>query len=218
MGEGAANKAKNIAAQRSVEPALATTRIWNHAHNMEMVKLLPGEIYVSDGRELLGTVLGSCIAACIWDEEVGVGGMNHFMLPVDHTESDNDWRLIKNATSTRYGNHAMEYLINAISKLGGRKSALKVKIFGGGHVMPSLTDIGSRNIAFVCDYLAKEGLTLVSKDVGENFARRVEFFPDSGRARVKRLRVGRDDSVVKSEDSYHASLRDTPHDGDIELF
>jgi chemotaxis protein CheD len=201
-------------------PTEASLRIWNHVHRMAMVKLFPGQVYVGDGAELIGTVLGSCIAACIWDELAGVGGMNHFMLPIhgEGSDANTHWHCAANNAATRYGNHAMEYLINELLKRGASRTQLKVKVFGGAQVMSSLTDIGQRNILFVSDYIKTEGLTLVAQDVGDIYARKVEFFPSNGRARVKRLRAERQAELARTEHAYRETLARGTRYGDIELF
>lgn len=143
------------------------------------VKVLPGEYFVSGQEMAIVTVLGSCIAACLWDQRMQVGGMNHFMLP----EGDSS------EASGRYGSYAMELLINQILKLGARRESLQAKIFGGGQVMRSFTtmNVGERNTAFVTQYLHTERIPIVSEDVLDIHPRKVVFFPTSGKAMVKRL-------------------------------
>ena len=140
--------------------------------------MLPGEYYVTGDDMMIMTVLGSCIAACIWDPRVKVGGMNHFMLP----EGAGD-------TSGRYGSYAMELLINEMIKLGARRESMQAKVFGGGQVMHSFTtmNVGERNTAFVLDYLQTERIAVISKDVLDIHPRKVCYFPASGKAMVKRL-------------------------------
>ena len=110
-------------------------------HGRDVVKLAPGDHVISGAPDtLLLTVLGSCVAACIRDPLAGVGGMNHFMLP----ESP-DGRWGRAAYSLRYGNFAMEQLINGILRQGGRRERLEVKIFGGARIGPDTSAIGERN-------------------------------------------------------------------------
>jgi len=89
-------------------------RYWDRAHQMPAAKILPGEYYVTQQNEIITTVLGSCVSACIWDRAAGIGGMNHFMLPLSHTGDWGGSGLI--STATRYGNFAMEHMINDILK------------------------------------------------------------------------------------------------------
>ncbi|MBP6901205.1 MAG: chemoreceptor glutamine deamidase CheD [Burkholderiaceae bacterium] len=150
---------------------------WDAHFKNEAVKVLPGEYFVYDEDILITTTLGSCIAACIWDRERRIGGMNHFMLPDGAGESG------------RYGSYAMELLINELMKRGASRLTLEAKIFGGGAVISGMNSInvGERNTQFVIDYLQTERIPIVSKDVMEIYARKVCFLPHSGKAMVKRL-------------------------------
>lgn len=141
-------------------------------------KVLPGEYFVSNEDVVIMTVLGSCIAACIWDSRLRIGGMNHFMLP----EGGGD-------TSGRYGSYAMELLINELVKQGSSREYMQAKVFGGGAVISGFTsmNVGERNTKFVLDYLATERIPVVSKDVMDIYPRKVVFFPVTGKAMVKRL-------------------------------
>ena len=123
-------------------------RYWDPATEAWTAKILPGEYYVTREAEAVSTVLGSCISACIRDLETGVGGMNHFMLPEDNGSGGGSWNTADGGASTRYGLYAMESLINELLKLGARRERLEVKLFGGGRILPSMTDVGMRNIAF----------------------------------------------------------------------
>jgi len=120
--------------------------------------------------------------------------------------------------AARYGNDAMEQLINAILKAGGRRQDLVVKVFGGGRVLAQMTDIGQRNIAFVKRYLEAEGLELLAADVGDIYPRQVQFFPASGRVRVRQLRAVRDVAVADREQHYLKRLANDPIKGEVELF
>jgi len=139
-----------------------------------VVTVLQGEHRItSDPNEVLSTILGSCIAACLWDSRAGVGGMNHFLLP-DSTGED--------STSLRYGLHAMELLINGLLRAGAQRQALRAKLFGGAHLLPHLPDIGGRNFRFARDFLQREGIAHVGGSVGGDRGRRVRFWPCQGRA------------------------------------
>jgi len=113
--------------------------------------------------------------------------MNHFMLPA--SASSDSWKAADNSASARYGNVAMEHLINNILKNGGKRQNLEAKIFGGGRIIANMTDVGMRNIAFARDYLETEGMKVTSEDVGDTFPRMVVYFPATGKVRVKRLRA-----------------------------
>ena len=149
------------AGESSVLPGFEhVRRYWDPAQGSMTAKVLPGEFYVSMQDELIATVLGSCVSACIRDRRRNIGGMNHFMLPEPMGERDGWSATVGRAA--RYGNDAMEQLINAILKAGGKREDLEVKVFGGGRVLTQMTDIGERNIAFVRRYLAAERLDLAA--------------------------------------------------------
>ena len=175
------------------------------------VKVLPGEYFVSNEDLVIMTVLGSCIAACLWDSRVRVGGMNHFMLP------DGDVQDV----SGRYGSYAMELLINEMLKLGARRETMQAKIFGGGQVMHNFTtmNVGERNTAFVIDYLRTERIPVVSEDVLDIYPRKVCYFPSTGKAMVKRLAHAHPETLAKQERSGNAAtvVRATSG-GSVDLF
>ena len=175
---------------RAAKPGEASFFYRDQYFQQDAVKVLPGEYYVTDADMMVMTVLGSCIAACIWDTKVRVGGMNHFMLP----EGAGD-------TSGRYGSYAMELLINEMIKLGARRENMQAKVFGGGQVMHSFTtmNVGERNTAFVLDYLQTERIAVISKDVLDIHPRKVCYFPATGKAMVKRLAHSHPESLVTQE-------------------
>ncbi len=192
-------------------------RYWDRQRMMYAAKILPGQYYVTVEEELIVTVLGSCVSACIRDPAMGIGGMNHFMLP----SGDHNGKLMeRNSDATRYGNFAMEKLINDILKNGGRRENLEIKVFGGGKVIEHMTeaDIGGRNIRFVREYLATEGLRVVAEDLGDIYPRKVVYEPKTGKVQVKKLRTMHNDTVAKREESYKKELDNKPVAGDIELF
>jgi len=194
------------------------TRIWDNTRCCWVGKILPGEFYVSQSDELISTVLGSCVAACIIDMQKGVGGMNHFMLPESATGDGKSWGGDVNASATRFGVHAMEHLINSILANGGRREHLEVKLFGGGRILASMTDIGKSNINFAEQYLRTEKLKLISKDVGEIYPRRVIYDPRQGKAWVKRLRAMHNNTIIERDQSYQHDIENKPVSGEIELF
>ena len=191
-------------------------RYWDPVQSCMTVKVLPGEYYVSNQEEMLTTVLGSCVSACIHDPRRRIGGMNHFMLPAPLGERDSWSSTVGRAA--RYGSDAMEQLINALLAAGSQRGDLQVKIFGGGRVLAQLTDIGQRNIEFVQRYIALEKLNLLASDLGDVYPRQVQFFPDSGRARVRLLRRHDDVALVADESNYLKRLANDPIKGEVELF
>jgi len=182
-----------------------------------IAKLLPGDFYVTKEDEVLDTVLGSCVSACIRNPKTGVGGMNHFMLPHPRGEAGDSWNSVA-STATRYGSASMEQLINKILSTGGLRSDLEVKIFGGARVLAATTDVGQHNVTFVRDFLKQEGLKVVSEDVGSTTPRHVQYFPQSGRVRVKHLAGALSASVVTQEVTYSRTIDQQPVTGSIDLF
>ena len=167
-------------------PARDNERVRRHYSprwGRQVVTIGPGALHLAQGDELIETLLGSCVAACVRDPLVRGGGMNHVMLPVEGRSSGGT-RL----AATAYGSYAMEVLLNAIYQAGGRRERLEVKLFGGGRMLAGMTDIGLRNIEFLRDYLRVEGLRLVSEDVGGTTPRKVLYQPASGKAKLRRLR------------------------------
>jgi len=195
----------------------ASTVYFEREFERNAVKLLPGEYFVSEDDIVLSTVLGSCIAACMWDRNAKVGGMNHFMLPGDAARAGTDADPI--GLAGRYGVFAMEQLINELIKRGARKANLEVKLFGGGAVLRNFTalNVGERNAEFVLGFLRTEGIRVASQDLLDVFARRVAFFPVSGRALCRKLPQA-DAAVVSAEQKYNAQINTNNAGGDVELF
>ncbi|OQW94745.1 MAG: chemotaxis protein CheD [Beggiatoa sp. IS2] len=191
-------------------------RYWDHHHNNYVAKVLPGEFYVTCHDEILSTVVGSCVSACIRDSVRGIGGMNHFMLPVN-SNIDDKWEKTQVNTATRYGNFAMEHMINEILKHGGKRQNLEVKLFGGGRIMTNMANIGQQNIDFVKAYIKLEGLMLLAEDLGDIYPRKILFFPMNGRVRVKKLRAT-EQTILAREDAYRHHLENKPIEGDVDLF
>jgi len=163
------------AAKPNVKPAASGKSPTPKRHN-----LLAGETFATGDALTLTTVLGSCVAACLYDPVAGVGGMNHFMLPYQ-----TDDRQI----SARYGIHAMELLINQIMSLGGERRRLQAKVFGGSRVLcsDSYNGVGSTNVEFIRQFLATEQIPIVAEKLGCEHALRVNFVPHTGQAFVKTI-------------------------------
>lgn len=197
----------------------SVNRYWDRLHDSWAAKILPGEFYISRGGELISTVLGSCVSVCIRDRLLGIGGMNHFMLPEEGDFSSQTWGSDPDSRMTRYGNWAIEYLINELIKIGADKRRFEAKVFGGGQVIPKMSDIGQRNILFTFDYLQKEGLAMVSSDVGDRYPRKVVYFPETGRVLIKKLKTQHNRTILEREQAYRRKLDNKkPTEGDIELF
>jgi chemotaxis protein CheD len=185
-----------------------------------VAKILPGEFYVTSNEEAIATVLGSCVSACIWDETKGIGGMNHFMLPLTDKDVDSiTWgtRLVP-GEATRYGNYAMEHLINEILINGGSRRQLQAKVFGGGKIIANMSNVGLRNAEFVLEYLETEKIPLVAENLGEDCPRKVIFVPMTGKVYMRKLKSMHNDTILSRENSYGKSIFNKPVEGDIELF
>ena len=184
----AGSRLEKLKAQ-SRKPGEASFFFYDAHFKNDAVKILPGEYFVHNEDMLIMTTLGSCIAACLYDRNAKVGGMNHFMLPDGAGESG------------RYGSYAMELLINEMMKRGASRMTMEAKVFGGGQVVSGMTtmNVGERNTNFVMDYLKTERIPIVSKDVLDVYPRKVCFLPGSGKAMVKRLAPTNTDALLAQD-------------------
>ncbi|HET8611124.1 MAG TPA: chemoreceptor glutamine deamidase CheD [Burkholderiales bacterium] len=188
---------------------------YDHRLARDAVKIQPGEYHVSADDVVLVTVLGSCVSACIADTALGIGGMNHFMLPGNTRETAGP-----DSASARYGVYAMELLINRLLKLGASRARLEAKVFGGGNVVAGMThaNIGERNAAFVLEFLEAERIRLAARDLLDVYPRKVCYFARSGRALVKKLRMAPAAAIIRDENDYRQRLNTRKLGGDVELF
>lgn len=210
--------AKTILTIPSVAGFESIGRYWDKEFDIVAAKILPGEYYVTKEDELITTVLGSCISACIRDKETGIGGMNHFMLPETNANKLKTGNEAVIGNATRYGNYAMEHLINTILTNGGKRKNLEVKVFGGGKIVPTLSDVGRKNIEFILEYLDTEGLKLLSQDLGDIYPRKVIYFPKTGKVRMKKIQDLHNDTIARRETQYFNTIKNAPVEGDVELF
>ena len=175
----------------------------------------PGGWAVERDRPLT-TLLGSCVAVCLYDPQTQVGGMNHFLLP-SRLGTRNE-----QADIVLAGDASMEILLNAMLGRGARKANLSAKVFGGGAVVSQINlAIGERNVAFALEWLAREGIRLAASDTLGNFSRKLLFDPCSGDAFCRRSAV--DPAAARhlaaEEAAYEQRLRRTlPSQDRIELF
>jgi chemotaxis protein CheD len=196
-----------------VRPA-AGRRFFDAATAVWMMKVFPGEFYITkETNEVLVTVLGSCVSACIRDPIAGVGGMNHFMLPQHGSGAwGNDLK------STRFGNFAMEKLINELTKAGCVRERMEIKVFGGGNVTDSSNAVGSENAEFILAYLKAEGLRCAATDLGGTLPRRIHYYPTTGRVVRRLLGVSERYTIDREESDYGSRLQQQQPAGEIELF
>jgi chemotaxis protein CheD len=174
---------------------------------MRRVSIIQGEnAIVVEPDVVIATLLGSCVAACLYDPVAKVGGMNHFLLgepSADHRVSAGDMQ--------RYGVHAMELLINGMMARGAMRHRLRAHIYGGGNIVSGLGGIGTANAAFAQRFMADEGIEIAHSDVGGTSARKVEFLPHEGKSRCTRV-----SDRVPDRPPVPVAL--PPVGGDLELF
>jgi chemotaxis protein CheD len=174
------------------------------------VTIYIGGMYAERESAIVRTTLGSCIAVCLYDPLLKIGGMNHFMLPEAAGEI---------TEPGRYGGYAMELLIGELQKLGCLRARMVAKVFGGGHVLGSAEredSVPNRNIAFAKEFLRDENLRVVSTDVGGLLPRLVKFETWSGRAFVRRL--GRPVATLATEERMTLDRAVAPVRGTLDFF
>jgi chemotaxis protein CheD len=195
---------------RPRKPGEASFFFFDAHFRNDAVKVLPGEFFVHDEDILVMTTLGSCIAACLWDREKKIGGMNHFLLPEGKGATD----------SGRYGSFAMDLLIGEMVKRGATRSTMEAKVFGGGAVISGMNSInvGQQNTEFVLEYLRTERITVVSKDVLDIYPRKVCFLPASGKAMVKRLASANTEALAAQERAAARTVLAAGAGGSVDLF
>ncbi len=140
----------------------------------------PGQLAVSAEPAAITTVLGSCVAVCLFDPVTRVGGLNHFLLPL-HVERER---------SARFGSVAVPLLIEELRKLGANRAALQAKVFGGGSIITAFRRggaLGDENVTLALRLLAEAGIPVLDKDVGGQAGRKVIFHTDDGTAWVRCL-------------------------------
>ncbi len=178
------------------------------------INIVQGEQQVSnDPGVVLTTILGSCIAACMWDRDAGIGGMNHFLLPGDRNDPGQPTR---GCDAMRYGAFSMELLVNGLLQQGAQRRRLQAKLFGGSCMMAGLTDVGELNAAFAERFLQAEGIAIVGGSLRGNQGRRIQFWPVSGRARQTLLTRG--NSAVSQAEANRTPPPSLSTYGTVELF
>jgi chemotaxis protein CheD len=201
-------------AEAEASRATAGRRFFDNASSAWMVKVFPGEFYVTrQPDEILVTVLGSCVSACIRDPVLGLGGMNHFMLAKGQSGRWGD-----ELQSARFGNFAMEKLINELIKAGCSRSRMEIKVFGGGNVIDASTQVGTSNAEFVLKYLEAEGLRCAAEDLGGPYPRRIHYAPSTGRVVRRLLGTSETFAISREEREYADRLQSRQPAGEIHLF
>jgi chemotaxis receptor (MCP) glutamine deamidase CheD len=170
---------------------------------MQIRRIVLGEWFATKEPLLVSTLLGSCVAACLFDPVARVGGMNHFMLP----------KMVQaEEASARFGVHAMEVLINELMHLGAQRARLKAMAFGAGAVNATLSStVAAQNGAFVRQFLAKEQIPLVCERLGGNVPREVYLRTDTGEAFVRKVEARRAAQLSKTELAAYAHKPEEPN-------
>jgi chemotaxis protein CheD len=136
-------------------------------------------VYASPVPTEVVTILGSCVAICLYDASRGIGGLNHFMLPTDSA-----------TPSPRYVGHATDMLIEQLAAMGASRSRLQAKLFGGAAVLKmgeGAADLGSRNVDAARIRLARERIPVVAECVGGDRGRKLTFITSEGTARIRQV-------------------------------
>ncbi|MCP4115624.1 MAG: chemotaxis protein CheD [Desulfobacteraceae bacterium] len=164
-----------------------------------------GEYYASREPAVISTLLGSCVAVCLFDPKSGIGGMNHILLP---GRADlNNYNL-----PARFGINAMELLINAVMALGADRCRLRAKVFGGACVIPGLIEkqaVGQKLASFVLSFLEKEGIGIISRALGGTCVRNVKFHTRTGDAYLKQSHSLKTSRLVLEEQKKFSQIRET---------
>ncbi|HVT96991.1 MAG TPA: chemotaxis protein CheD [Acidobacteriaceae bacterium] len=193
-----------------MSPALSVSQIRRHglravphparpgflrAHHEPQRRVDIGDVVASRHPLCLHTVLGSCVAVCLWDPVAAAGGMNHILVPSSHADCQ---------CGSRCGVHAMELLINAVMKAGGDRRRFVAKAFGAANVLPVFQSptVGDLNARFVREFLATERIPLLAERMGGNRAVRAVFHAHSGRAFVHTVDGSRLPEIVREETAW----------------
>lgn len=144
-------------------------------HRQTMTNVIQGDFAISDDPEaVLATILGSCVATCLYDPVAKIGGLNHFLLPGFCDSSSG---------TQSCGLNMMELLINGLLRKGAMRSRLQAKVFGGADMNGGLTSIGAQNVEFTRTFLRHEGIPCSGESVGGQAGRRIQFVPTTGKVR-----------------------------------
>ncbi|MDT8442685.1 MAG: chemotaxis protein CheD [Desulfuromonadales bacterium] len=144
--------------------------------------LYPGTLFVHRQPHLVTTVLGSCVSVCLWNQTSQLGGINHYLLPLWNGEG---------LPTPKYGNIAIEKLIDKVKALSGPGDKLIAKVFGGASMWEKtegLLAVGQRNIEFAIETMEKHRIPIVSSDLGGYHGRKVIFNSGDGTVMMRRQR------------------------------
>jgi chemotaxis protein CheD len=171
---------------------------YDNYFDIDAVKIVPGEYYVTSRPILIVTVLGSCVAVCVRDRESGIGGMHHLMLPPQRKDGGSA------DDSAYYGNRAMDVLIDHLLEMGARYGNLEAKLFGGGELFKNdrFDNPGRRTADFIRNYLKLKAIPVVAEDLYDRYPRKIYFFPEQGKVMVKKLVRLHNATIIQREEEY----------------
>jgi chemotaxis protein CheD len=181
-------------------------RLWDSSHHRWTVKILPGELFVTPHDESISTIVGSCLAICMRDPALRIGGMNQFMLPLQIGDDPESPPFDPGGAAARYGRGVMERLLDETVRQGASRGRLKARMFGGGRNIHSDTDIGAKTIAFARRWLRERDIPVVAEKLGDSHPRRILYFPNSGITRIERLPMRYAAATAKREMLYTRGL------------
>ena len=177
-----ADRARSAAAGEVVEDREAPASPAAEGRDLIRVYLQPGQLYASAQPSAVTTVLGSCVAICLWDSVAAVGGMNHYLLPFFAGAGKG---------TPRFGNVAVAQLLDRLQAAGALRGRLQAKVFGGACVLEAFQarqgHLGEKNASVAFKVLEELGIPVVSRDVGGRSGRKLIFHSDTGHAWVARL-------------------------------
>ena len=203
-------------ATNTVHQTMRGDGYYDQIMDTHLVSVMAGVCHWTKSSDIaFSTTLGSCVSVCAYDTHAGIGGMNHFILPMAPENEDN-----RISRSFRYGSAAIESLLNALYSHGAAKNGLHIKLFGGGKVLNKVSDnVGQRNIDFARRYFQRENIRIESEDVGGDKGRRIIFFPQTGKVLMRSLGDKKElQNIATQEKKLLKTLSTERGKDDIELF
>ena len=195
------------------EGPYAERRYYDKRMKATIVRVFQGDYYLTtDPKEIITSILGSCVAVCVRDPVVRCGGMNHFLLP-DACRTGGGIPDL----AMRYGSFSIERLINDILNAGGKRERLEAKVFGGANVLRGMSQIGFKNADFVERYLENEGIAIAAQALRGVWPRQIRFYPTTGLVKVRELKIPLPE-IFKEEENLRRGPGIPETTGDVELF
>jgi len=156
--------------------------VMDASETLRTVYLYPGQLFTASQPVMVSTILGSCVAVCLWDADASLAGINHYLLPSDPVRGHSD---------LRYGNIAIERLIDEMVSVGAKKARLVAKLVGGasllGNVVTTRLSIGDQNVAVARQALEKHAIPINAEQTGGQRGRKLLFHTGNGCAYSKEI-------------------------------